>query len=201
MIPSRPPVFNLPNQLTAARFFLALILFGFIAAGSWVWCTVIFAVAALTDWLDGFLARRQGLTSTLGRNLDPLVDKVLICGAYIFLLPYGMAEKGAEWLLPWMVTVVVARELIITSLRGFLEARGATFGADWLGKLKMVLQCAALFAVFVFLHVRDAGYSEPADWLSGTVRDGLIYAMLAATALSGLQYLWRAAQMLHEEPR
>jgi len=57
--PPRPeptPVFNLPNQLTAARFFLALILFGFIAAASWIWCTLIFAVAALTDWLDGFLA-------------------------------------------------------------------------------------------------------------------------------------------------
>jgi CDP-diacylglycerol--glycerol-3-phosphate 3-phosphatidyltransferase len=195
--PSKPPVFNLPNQLTAARFFLALILFGLIAAETWVWCTVVFALAALTDWLDGYLARRQGLTSTLGRNLDPLVDKVLICGAYIFLLPYGMAA-AERWLLPWMVTVVVARELIITSLRGFLEARGATFGADWLGKLKMVLQCAALLAIFVYLHVRDAGYPESPVWLFGTLRDGLIYAMLAATALSGLQYLWRAAQLLHE---
>src|SRR5262249_18586761 len=154
-----------------------LILFGLIAAETWVWCTLIFALAALTDWLDGYLARRQGLTSTLGRNLDPLVDKVLICGAYIFLLPFGMAAtERAAWLLPWMVTVVVARELIITSLRGFLEARGATFGADWLGKLKMVLQCAALLAIFVYLHVRDAGYSESAGWLCGTVRDGLIYA-------------------------
>jgi CDP-diacylglycerol--glycerol-3-phosphate 3-phosphatidyltransferase len=193
--PSRPPVFNLPNQLTAARLVLALILFVLIAVEGWVASILIFALAALTDWLDGFLARRQGLTSTLGRNLDPLVDKVLICGAYIFLLPFGLAEK---WLLPWMVTVIVARELIITSLRGFLEARGATFGADWLGKLKMGLQCAALFAIFVYLHVRDVGYSESATWFFGTVRDGLIYAMLASTALSGLQYLWRAAQLLQE---
>src|SRR3989442_10150303 len=131
MTPRRPPVFNLPNQLTAARFFLALILFGFIAAGSWVWCTLLFAVAALTDWLDGYLARKQGLTSTLGRNLDPLVDKVLICGANIFLLPFGIGEG---WLRPGMVTVLVARAMTITSPRRFLGNRGAGFGADSLGK-------------------------------------------------------------------
>src|SRR5437660_8403526 len=135
MTPKRPPVFNLPNQLTAARAALSVVLFAFIALHWWVSCLIIFALAAVTDYLDGYLARRQGLTSTLGRNLDPLVDKILICGAYIFLLPYGMAAtEPAAWLLPWMVTVVVARELIITSLRGFLEAQGATFGADWLGK-------------------------------------------------------------------
>src|SRR5947209_15024520 len=129
--PSRPPVFNLPNLLTTARLVLGLILFGLIHFEYWIACILVFAAAAVTDWLDGYLARKQGLTSTLGRNLDPLVDKVLICGAYTFLLPYGVTEG---WLLPWMVTVVVARELIITSLRSFLENSGANFGADWLGK-------------------------------------------------------------------
>src|SRR5713101_926164 len=98
LTPSRPPVFNLPNQLTAARLVLAFVLFGLIAAERWLGCTVVFALAALTDWLDGYLARKQGLISTLGRNLDPLVDKVLICGAYIFLLPAGLSDG---WLLPW----------------------------------------------------------------------------------------------------
>src|ERR1700736_2835591 len=102
LTPSRPPVFNLANQLTTSRLVLALLLFGLIGSGSWLWSLVVFAAAAVTDWLDGYLARKQGLSSTLGRNLDPLVDKVLICGAYIFLLP----ERGA-WLAPWMVTVVV----------------------------------------------------------------------------------------------
>ena len=191
-----PPVFNLPNQLTAGRFVLALVLFALIAYGLWIWCGVVFALAALTDWLDGYFARKQGLVSTLGRNLDPLVDKVLICGAYTFLLPYGYA---AGWLVPWMVTVVVARELIITSLRSFLENRGATFGADWLGKLKMVLQCAALLGVFAYLYAEGTvpGWASPL----GLARDVLIYGMLASTALSGLQYLWKAAQLLHEPPR
>jgi CDP-diacylglycerol--glycerol-3-phosphate 3-phosphatidyltransferase len=191
LTPRRPPVFNLANQLTSSRLVLALLLFVLIWLESWPWCFVVFAAAAVTDWLDGYLARKQGLTSTLGRNLDPLVDKVLICGAYIFLLPQGIAEG---WLLPWMVTVIVARELIITGLRSFLENRGAVFGADWLGKLKMGLQCAALFGVFMFLWIEQNPRSEAS--LFAMVRDVLIWAMLVATALSGLQYLWRAAALL-----
>src|SRR5438477_7203132 len=188
--PSRPPVFNLPNQLTAARLGLALILFALIATEYWIWCIVVFALAAVTDWLDGYLARKQGLVSTLGRNLDPLVDKVLVCGAYIFLLPYG----NDRWLWPWMVTVVVARELVITGLRGFMESYGAKFGADWLGKIKMVLQCAALIAIFVALDAKAHEISQR-DWIERT-RDVCIYAMLATTLLSGLQYLWRAVALL-----
>ena len=143
-----------------------------------------FIAAAITDWLDGYFARRQGLSSTLGRNLDPLVDKVLICGAFIFLIPVDNTGVHA-----WMVTVIVSRELIITSLRSFMENRGATFGADWLGKIKMVLQCAALFAIFLAPKFPDS-------MLFAWLRTGLIYAMLVATALSGLQYLWRAASLL-----
>jgi CDP-diacylglycerol--glycerol-3-phosphate 3-phosphatidyltransferase len=194
--PSRPPVFNVPNQLTAGRFVLALILFGLIAREWWLWCIVVFAAAAVTDWLDGYLARKQGIVSTLGRNLDPLVDKILICGAYIYLLPYGM---GPGWLLPWMVTVIVARELIITSLRSFMENRGATFGADWLGKLKMGLQCAALLSIFIAMQWGSSEAAEGVRWFLSTARDGLVWAMLASTALSGIQYLVRAALLLKND--
>ena len=124
MTPNHPPVLNLANQLTAGRLVLAVVLFALIGFKLWLWCIIIFALAAFTDWLDGFLARTQGLSSPLGRNLDPLVDKVLMCGAYIFLLPLGSRDG---WLMPWMVTVVVIRELIITGLRSFLENQGATF--------------------------------------------------------------------------
>src|SRR5882762_7644035 len=106
MTPREQPVMNLPNQLTAARFVLALVLFVLIENSLWIACIAVFALAALTDWLDGYLARRQGLTSTLGRNLDPLVDKVLICGAFTFLI--RIDNSGID---PWMVTVVVSREL------------------------------------------------------------------------------------------
>jgi CDP-diacylglycerol--glycerol-3-phosphate 3-phosphatidyltransferase len=193
MIPqTRPRVWNLPNQLTAGRFVLALILFVLIAYESWLWCLIVFIVAAFTDWLDGYLARRQNLTSTLGRILDPLVDKVLMCGLYICLLPFGVEGR---WLWPWMVTVIVARELVITGLRSWMESHGARFGADWLGKFKMVLQCAAAIAVFVaFLVPADSGpWNLFFDW----TRDALIWAMVLITLLSGLQYVWKAATLLN----
>jgi CDP-diacylglycerol--glycerol-3-phosphate 3-phosphatidyltransferase len=192
--PQRPRVFNLANQLTAARFVLAIVLFVLIVIQAWLWCVVVFAAAAVTDWLDGYLARKQGLSSALGRVFDPLVDKVLICGAYIFLL--GVPEERAG-LQPWMVTVVVARELIITGLRSFLENRSVSFGADWLGKLKMVLQCAALFSIFIALE--SWKWSDAAAQRFAMIRDGLIWAMLGATALSGLQYLWRATLIMKNE--
>jgi CDP-diacylglycerol--glycerol-3-phosphate 3-phosphatidyltransferase len=189
----RSPVFSLPNQLTFARAGLAVVLFALIAHERWGWCLAVFAVAAFTDWLDGYLARAHNLGTALGRVLDPLVDKVLMCGTYVSLLPLGY--KGG-WLVPWMITVVVARELIITGLRGYLESAGAVFGADWLGKIKMGLQCAAVIAVFVALLTPPP---SPAAAFFGWVRDGLIWAMLAATILSGLQYLWRAAVLLRGE--
>ncbi|HTU91038.1 MAG TPA: CDP-diacylglycerol--glycerol-3-phosphate 3-phosphatidyltransferase [Gemmataceae bacterium] len=189
--PQRPRVWNLPNQLTASRFVLALVLFALIAAESWLWCLVVFIVAAFTDWLDGYLARKQNLMSTLGRLLDPLVDKVLMCGVYICLLPIGV-QQG--WLRPWMVTVVVGRELVITGLRSWMEAHGARFGADWLGKFKMGLQCAAVIAVFVAFLAPETASSVSAFF--AWVRDVLIWSMTVATLLSGLQYIWKAAMLL-----
>jgi CDP-diacylglycerol--glycerol-3-phosphate 3-phosphatidyltransferase len=184
---------NLPNVLTASRFVLAMVLFVLIAWEQsipyvWLWCLGIFAGAAVTDYLDGYYARKLQLISTLGRNLDPLVDKVLTCGAFIFLLPIN--ETHDIGLRAWMVVVVVARELIITSLRGFLESQGIRFGADRLGKIKMWLQCAALVAAFVTLH----DYT-PGDWRTQWC-PWLQYLMVVATALSGAQYLWKATLLL-----
>ncbi len=186
-VSAAPKVWNLPNVLTATRLGLALVLFAAIAAEAWWSALAVFIVAAITDWLDGYLARRQGLTSAFGRNFDPLVDKVLVCGAFIFLLPVPGSDLKA-----WMVTLVVGRELIVTGLRSFFESRMANFGADWLGKIKMVLQCATLIAILASLAVRGADTPAIHSFLDAA-RFGLIWAMLLATALSGLQYLWRAA--------
>lgn len=192
--PSKPPsAFNIANQLTASRLVLAVVLFVLIATHAWLWCIVVFAVAAATDWFDGYLARKQGLTSTLGRVFDPLVDKVLVGGAFIFLLGLPYEQTGV---LPWMVTVVVARELVINALRNYLESQGVVFGADWLGKLKMGLQCAVLFGVFLVRYLADVGGDEAVVHFFTVVRDVLIYSMIAITALSGLQYLWRAAAIV-----
>jgi phosphatidylglycerophosphate synthase len=96
-----------------------------------------------------------------------------------------------------MVVIVVARELIITGLRSFMENMGATFGAEWLGKIKMVLQCAALFAIFLALQQKDFEFHEIRVF--HLIRDILVWAMLFATALSGLQYLWRAFALLKKD--
>lgn len=184
--PKQPPVFNLPNQLTAARLGLGIVLFVLIEHDQWLWSIAVFALAAFTDWLDGYVARLQGITSTLGRNLDPLVDKVVICGAYIFLM-----KDPQSGLAPWMVVLVVSREFIITGLRSFLENLGANFGAELLGKLKMVLQCATLFAIFLARYENNDVF----NW----ARDLFIWAMLITTALSGLQYLWKAFALLNKQ--
>jgi CDP-diacylglycerol---glycerol-3-phosphate 3-phosphatidyltransferase len=183
-------IFTVPNQLTLARFLLSIALFIFIAYQQWLWCFGVFTVAAITDWLDGYLARKLKLGSTLGRNLDPLVDKILVCGAFTFLIPFPESA-----ITPWIATIVVTREFVVTSLRSFIENRGGNFGATWPGKLKMILQCAALLAIFLYLEVREM---EPFRW-GWIVRDILVYAMTAITILSGLQYLWRATVLLREE--
>jgi CDP-diacylglycerol--glycerol-3-phosphate 3-phosphatidyltransferase len=188
----RAVLFNLPNQLTGMRFLLSFVLFYLISQELWLASLLVFIFAAFTDWLDGHLARTQNMQSSLGRNLDPLVDKVLICGTFIFLIPIGTTEG---WLPPWMVTVVVARELLITGLRNFIEQKGVSFGADFLGKAKMILQCAALISIFINLM--------NLEWINPTfgfyARAALIYGMLAATLFSGLQYLTKAFQTILSE--
>src|SRR5262249_19728540 len=189
-LPATSPLRNLPNQLTAARFVLAFVLFVLIAFEVWPAWLAVFLLAAITDWLDGYLARKYNLGSAFGRNFDPLADKVLTCGAFIFLLPLG-ATGG--WLLPWMVCVVVLRELLITGLRSFLEGSGVKFGADWLRKMQMWLQSAALIAIFLVPMFPE---ESTAHAVCADLRNGFIYAMVGATALSGGQYLWRAAGLL-----
>src|SRR5687768_14590339 len=116
LMPKRSDFLTLPNQLAVLRLVLAVILFVLIEQPQLVhrgwWCLGVFLVATVTDFLDGYLARRLGLGSLLGRNLDPLVDKILICGAYVSLLPFP--EVGLK---AWMVVVVVSRELLVTGLR------------------------------------------------------------------------------------
>ncbi len=183
---ARSALWTIPNQLTIGRLALSFVLFALIAYQLWLVSLIVFCVAAFSDWLDGYLARTYNMGSDLGRILDPLVDKVLNCGIFIALLPIG-AEQ--QWLQPWMVTVVVARELIISGLRSYIESQGARFGADWLGKLKMALQCVAIIAIFVALL-------SPTEPTLSAIRAGLISAMVIVTMLSGLQYLWRIAILL-----
>ncbi|HEY2787481.1 MAG TPA: CDP-diacylglycerol--glycerol-3-phosphate 3-phosphatidyltransferase [Fimbriiglobus sp.] len=181
---------TVPNLLSLSRLPLAAALFVFIANDLWAAALVTFLLAAATDWLDGWWARKFNQGSALGRALDPLTDKVLVCGAFIFLIPVRGA--GLE---PWMVTVVVARELLVTGIRGMVESAGKKFGADWFGKLKTVLQLAALIAILVEKTVRSTapeGYSDGPK----PVTEILIWAMLVATVGSLIQYTAKAVKAL-----
>src|SRR5215469_1345088 len=172
---ARSPVFNLPNQLTIARLVLALILFGLITWEYWLTSLVVFVVAAATDWLDGYFARKYGLVTVLGRILDPFVDKIIICGAFICLV--GDPRSGIAG---WMAVVVVGRELLITALRSFLEQQGADFSAAMSGKLKMVLQCAAAGVSLFYLSYPEG--SEPV-WMQYLL-PAAVWGALALTVYS-----------------
>ena len=186
------PLLNVPNLLSLARVPLAAVLFALVVYEAWLAGLVVFAVACATDWLDGWWARRYGPLTLVGRALDPLCDKVLVCGAFIYLLPV----PGAG-VLPWMVTVVVCRELLVTGLRGMVEAAGKRFGADWFGKLKMGLQCAVLIGVLLIQYARAEGFGPSVLGALSAVQLVLLWAMLAATVGSGAQYVVKAARLLH----
>ena len=186
------PLWNIPNLLSLSRLPLAVGLFLCIAYECWGLGLAVFGVAMFTDWLDGWWARKIGPLTPIGRNLDPLTDKVLIGGAFIYLL----LVPGAG-LSPWMVTVIIGRELLITGLRGIVEATGQTFGADWFGKLKTVLQSAVIIGILLILWLRTR--PEMIEWLTWLepVQRLLLYSMLAATVGSAGQYLIKAAKLLN----
>lgn len=193
--PAPEPLLCVPNLLSLARIPLAAALFACIVYGAWLAGLVIFVVATATDWLDGWWARRYGPLTLVGRNLDPMADKVLVCGAFIYLLP--VENAGID---PWMVTVVVCRELIVTGLRGIVEATGRKFGADWFGKLKMALQCAVIIGVLLIQWWRAAGLAPVVLSLLERVQLVLLWATLVATVGSGLQYVVKAARLLDGPP-
>lgn len=136
---------NLPNVLTLTRIFLVPVLVTVLLTRTERWELIggaIFAVAALTDWLDGYLARRRKQVTTLGTMLDPVADKVLISAAFISLVQMRLAPA-------WMVVVIVGREFAVTGLRMVAAERGLTIPASPLGKGKMATQVAAILLIIL----------------------------------------------------
>jgi CDP-diacylglycerol--glycerol-3-phosphate 3-phosphatidyltransferase len=178
---------NVPNSITVARLMLALVLFAMISLGSsWIAATLMFLLAAATDALDGFIARRYGLVTTLGRILDPFADKIIICGAFLFLV--AQPDSGVN---AWMALIVFGREMFITSLRAFLEQHGCDFSAVWSGKIKMIVQCAAVALSLLSL---DAWFAAWPEFLK--TRDVLLWGTVAITLYSGVEYTCRAYRLL-----
>jgi CDP-diacylglycerol--glycerol-3-phosphate 3-phosphatidyltransferase len=148
---------NVPNTLTLLRIFFAIIVFTLIGFARYDFALFFFLLAAVTDSLDGWWARHFKQITVFGRIMDPFADKFLICGVFIGLvaIPELTSDKAGypAWLMlqAWMVIVIVGRELLVTSLRAFVEGAGGDFSAKWLGKLKMILQCLAIVLALLYL--------------------------------------------------
>jgi CDP-diacylglycerol--glycerol-3-phosphate 3-phosphatidyltransferase len=182
-------ILTVPNGLSLARLVLALVLFVAVERGAWTPAFWLFLVAASTDWVDGWWARRFGQVSRLGRIFDPLVDKVIVCGAWVLLAGRG----GDSAIAPWMAVVVVMRELVVTAVRAEMERSGRDFSAALSGKLKMVLQCAA---VALELAARAWPAWSPAGMDLRAAATWVAWAAVVATVWSGVEYLVAARVLL-----
>ncbi len=177
---------HIPNLLTAGRVVLAVGVFLLLLAPDVPWhatALVLFVIAAATDAIDGYLARRLGAATTFGRIADPAADKILVCGVLVILLD-DETLAAATGLAPWMTALVVARELAMMSLRGILETRGTPFGARWLGKAKALVQ----FIACALLLARPLYFAEGRIDLFLKI---LLPAMVALTLISCVPYLRR----------
>lgn len=167
---------NGPTLLTLMRIALIpfIIVFSYLDPPWRTWVSLsIFLVASLTDWLDGYLARKNNQVTTLGKLLDPLADKLLVLTAYLVILEQRLIPA-------WLVILLVGREMAITGLRAFLAAEKVILSANQLGKWKMTFQVISLSFLFV------AG--QPHSFMH---RVGIItaYIALVFSMVSGFQYV------------
>lgn len=191
-MPEAPePLVTVPNALSFSRIPLAITLFVCVVREWWLAGLLVFVVAAITDWVDGWWARKYGPLTLVGRNLDTITDKVLVCGAFVYLAPVPAAGIPT-----WAAVLVLSRELMVTAIRGVVEATGQKFGADRFGKLKMGLQCAVLIGVFLLQWWRAEGFSTDVLAVLESVQLALFWLMIAATVGSGAQYLVKAHRLL-----
>jgi len=183
----RTGLLNLPNLLTLGRIAcipLLVVLLLFEGRGTSFAAAIIFSLAAITDWLDGYLARKWQVVTVLGKFLDPLADKLIVMAALIMLIPHGRVPA-------WAVFLLLAREIIITGLRSIASSEGIVIAASNLGKYKTILQMVAIIALLLhydyywFFGVRN-------EWLHVSMhRIGLVYFYFALvlTLWSGADYL------------
>jgi CDP-diacylglycerol--glycerol-3-phosphate 3-phosphatidyltransferase len=200
----------LPNALTTARlviaaaFFVQLSVWEYpvrellVTAKEPVWRYLIaaglFGLAALTDALDGPLARRWHVVSKFGRVMDPFADKVLVVGAFVMLAgpAFGIElargdhfQVSGVW--PWMVVVILGRELLVTSIRAVAEQDGVDFSADWTGKAKMILQACVIPFILVMLGITEV----KRGYMGRTLIDVAVWATVIVTAISSIPYIIR----------
>jgi len=192
-----------PNRITMIRFAGALLLFTIFA----IWGDVereampgnrapffiafwLFTVVAATDFLDGYLARRDQLVTAFGRIADPFTDKVLILGAMVYLsvMPWSEPRLPAS-----VVVAILAREFLVTGIRGYVESLGREFPADGFGKIKMIVQSIAVGGL-IWMEAFSWGSWWYVVW--GYVVEGLVWLNRLATIGSGVTYVLKTKTIL-----
>ncbi len=187
---------NLPNALTLLRIFLVPILVAILLTkfeGKELWGVAVFLMAASTDFLDGYLARKRGQITTLGMLLDPLADKLLVSAAFISLVEVR-GQDGDPLAPAWMVVIIIGREFAVTGLRSVAAARGITIAASRWGKGKMISQVVAI----VLLIFGDHPWGPRALIGSFTRILGLIALWIVVTlaVLSAVDYFFKFSRVL-----
>lgn len=178
---SKCTAFNLPNRLTLMRLLLAIVFFVFLSYRYYNIALAAFLLAWLTDWLDGYLARKKGLLTDFGRIADPFVDKIIVCGGFILLI-----QHAHDIIPPWMVVVIVAREFLVNSLRSYSESRGIEFGATIWGKAKMFVQSFTISLILLF-------FAQLNHLIA--IKQGIIVMLwltVIITLVSGITYMVKA---------
>ena len=201
-------LWNVPNVLTMARIVLAIVMFAILPFKFYATSLVLFVIAALTDFVDGWWARKFNQKTQFGRIMDPFADKALVCGTFIYFaaipelhdlfdcaastcscplskIPIGVAT--------WMVVAIVMREMFVTMLRSMIESSGGDFSAKWVGKWKTTLQCFDLPLGFVILIMSNNGTPVPC-WLK-VLFVALLYVVVYLTLYSGWIYVKAAINM------
>ncbi len=190
---------NLPNTITLCRLVLTAIFVGGTALastfGHWL-AMVAFVIAAISDWFDGYFARKYGLVTPLGKLLDPLADKVLVCSAFVYLSAEGRCPV-------WITVLILAREFLITGLRQIAVEAGQVLAADRLGKWKTGFQLTYCITCLVWFAVQPVSSHDPLCWLLALLSNPqwwltpvALWLALALTLISGWNYMWSNRDLL-----
>lgn len=188
------PILNPPNILTLFRIACIPVMVMLLLSPSretCFWAAWIFALASVTDWLDGHLARRMGIETVFGKFLDPIADKLIVMAALIMILPYDRVPA-------WMVLVILSREIVITGLRGIASSEGIVIQASDLGKFKTIFQLVAIIGLLLHYDYRwFFGIDHPLVVVS-MHNAGLffLWIAMALTVWSGLDYLFRFVRVI-----
>ena len=180
-------ILNLPNILTMARIATIPVICVLLLSperNPCFWAALLFAIASITDWLDGYLARRMGIVTVFGKFLDPIADKLIVMAALIMILPYDRVPA-------WMVLVILGLEIIITGLRGIASTEGIVIAASNLGKYKTIFQLVAIIGLLLHYDYRWFFSIDHPLLVVNMHNVGMFYLWIATviTIWSGVDYL------------